>query len=649
MIDEAFGRGSDESTRYGLELFRRLNLQLLIVTPLQKISVIEPYVLSVGFVSNEDGPGIQIAQPHHRRVPEGKSPPGGAAFKMTPWTTSQQVKDKVRKDWEKGTLPAAYWSGQPEVLPYRIALKGPSSAEWSDRFDEARRWIAAWDGFPIEWREFVHPRLGRNRVPAAVVLPTWDPLLALIGKKTEAERYRRWADALVGPFPELRPWVTAQASAVLSHGDDWPRILAVLTWLRHHPRPGIYLRQLDLPGIHTKFLEGHRGLLSTLLDLILPPRLSTTTFPGRLALPNATVSWPNPGWSGFRHLDPGHPFPRDVTLADRGLGRDGIHLPQTVFVTENETNFLAFPDHSDSLVVFGSGYGFEAWGNDFVASEGRGLLLGETSTPTGSPFLDQLRSRLPKAQSLMMDEETLLTHQTLWGEESDPTNRTLTRLTGGEQEVYQGLVTHRWGERIRLEQERIGYHWVLKSLSQRRNPETLRRSLTGLLDDYSLQFLDEAEVVFRFREFLASGEPLQGKSNPRRHITASTWIVNTARSKALLTHHAKLNKWVQLGGHTDEGEDWTAAALREAREESGLTGLNLVQPGLFDLDIHEIPARPGHEAHDHYDLRFLVEADDAVPLTISDESHDLAWVLLSDLESFTQEESQLRMKRKTYL
>src|SRR5690606_7584552 len=55
VIDEAFGRGSDESTRYGLELFKRLNLQLLIVTPLQKIHVIEPYVASVGFVHNEDG------------------------------------------------------------------------------------------------------------------------------------------------------------------------------------------------------------------------------------------------------------------------------------------------------------------------------------------------------------------------------------------------------------------------------------------------------------------------------------------------------------------------------------------------------------------------------------------------------------------
>jgi 8-oxo-dGTP pyrophosphatase MutT (NUDIX family) len=175
----------------------------------------------------------------------------------------------------------------------------------------------------------------------------------------------------------------------------------------------------------------------------------------------------------------------------------------------------------------------------------------------------------------------------------------------------------------------------------------LRASLAALLRDYALRFPDEGEVHRQFSSFLASGETLQGKSNPRRHITASAWIVNPARTRVLLTHHAKLDKWVQLGGHTDEGEDWTAAALREAREESGLDNLRLVEPGLFDLDVHTIPARGEAPAHDHYDLRFLVEADDAVPLIVSEESRALAWVDLTELARYTGEESQHRMARKT--
>ena len=179
-----------------------------------------------------------------------------------------------------------------------------------------------------------------------------------------------------------------------------------------------------------------------------------------------------------------------------------------------------------------------------------------------------------------------------------------------------------------------------------RPPELLFSRLRGLLDDYGQRFPEETSTS-KFLEFLASGELLQGKANPRRHITASTWIVNPSRTRVLLTHHAKLDKWVQLGGHTDEGEDWTEAALREAREESGLDALRLVQPGLFDLDVHEIPARPGQTAHLHYDLRFLVEADDRVALVLSDESHDLKWVDLERLRDFTGEASQNRMALKT--
>lgn len=181
----------------------------------------------------------------------------------------------------------------------------------------------------------------------------------------------------------------------------------------------------------------------------------------------------------------------------------------------------------------------------------------------------------------------------------------------------------------------------------------MKDTLTTLLASYRLRHPEEGAVIDRFTEFLASGEVLQGKANPRRHITASTWVVNPGLTRVLLTHHAKLGIWVQLGGHTDEGEDWAAAALREAREESGLASVRLVSGELFDLDIHEIPARgvvgePGWApAHLHYDLRFLAEADDSAALIISDESHDLAWVALADLGRYTTEASQHRMAAKT--
>lgn len=131
------------------------------------------------------------------------------------------------------------------------------------------------------------------------------------------------------------------------------------------------------------------------------------------------------------------------------------------------------------------------------------------------------------------------------------------------------------------------------------------------------------------------------------HLTGSAWIVDAPRRRVLLTHHRKLDKWLQPGGHADGDPDLLAVALREAREETGLTRLKLVSSAVFDVDRHWIPPRGDTPGHWHHDLRFLIEADAAEPLVISDESHDLAWVELAQVATLNPEESMLRMVRKT--
>ena len=130
------------------------------------------------------------------------------------------------------------------------------------------------------------------------------------------------------------------------------------------------------------------------------------------------------------------------------------------------------------------------------------------------------------------------------------------------------------------------------------------------------------------------------------HVTGSAWIVCPQRQRVLLTHHRKLKKWLQLGGHSDGDANTLRVAQREAEEESGLT-VRPVNERVFDIDIHTIPARGDDPEHKHYDVRFLFEADDLRPLTMSVESNDLRWVSIGDLHSLTSEESVLRMARKT--
>ena len=133
------------------------------------------------------------------------------------------------------------------------------------------------------------------------------------------------------------------------------------------------------------------------------------------------------------------------------------------------------------------------------------------------------------------------------------------------------------------------------------------------------------------------------------HLTGSAWIVSPDRARTLLTHHRKLDKWLQLGGHADGDPDLSAVALREAREESGLARLRLLANELFDVDRHWIPARRTEPAHWHYDLRFMIEADPAERLVVSSESKDLAWVEVARVTGLNPEESMARMVRKTAL
>ncbi len=140
------------------------------------------------------------------------------------------------------------------------------------------------------------------------------------------------------------------------------------------------------------------------------------------------------------------------------------------------------------------------------------------------------------------------------------------------------------------------------------------------------------------------------RSNTEGHVTASTMVVNRDKKYTLLLHHAKLNRWLQPGGHLDTTDDSPAeGALREAREESGIATLSLVSEKLFDVDVHPIPARgsgaTAEAAHLHYDVRYLVIAD-SDDVTLSNESTGFEWRPLEGLIADDSDESISRMARK---
>lgn len=174
-----------------------------------------------------------------------------------------------------------------------------------------------------------------------------------------------------------------------------------------------------------------------------------------------------------------------------------------------------------------------------------------------------------------------------------------------------------------------------------------RVPLLNKLGDYHPHDHHERDMYEMLIRFVETESACFDRALPIGHVTGSAWIIDSTRTRTLLTHHFKLDRWLQLGGHADGDADILRVALREAREESGIEGVRPLSEAIFDVDVHPIPARGTEPRHLHYDVRFLLEADAAVPLVVSGESKALAWVALADITEYTTEQSIIRMVTKS--
>lgn len=389
------------------------------------------------------------------------------------WTTPRDLQAQVERHWNQGRLLAATLLTE-EPYPLQLSLKRPTTRELGSRFAEVRQWIRNLEhgsrevrgyGYDIGWTEINHRELGRNRVPRSAFVPTEEDALRLIGKTRDAQRFRVLCEQTLQEFPTLNDWLVRKPLILLTHADEWSRILSVLRWFRAHPRPRLYLRQVEIADVDTKFIERHRGLLSQLLDLVLPESELDVESTGTRGFERRYGLRSKPGTVRFRALDR-RLYVRgftDLTVPAREFAT--LQLPvKRVFVTENEINGLAFPDLPQSLVVFGLGYGLDVL---FEVSWLKGAPLhywGDIDTH-GFAMLNRLRTVFPQTRSLLMDRETLLSHQWLWVREHTPHRGALPHLTEDEQALYQDLQDDRLGTQVRLEQERVSYRRLKQALA----------------------------------------------------------------------------------------------------------------------------------------------------------------------------------------
>jgi len=176
-----------------------------------------------------------------------------------------------------------------------------------------------------------------------------------------------------------------------------------------------------------------------------------------------------------------------------------------------------------------------------------------------------------------------------------------------------------------------------------------REQILYLLKNYRGLLNTESGYVSKICRFVRQHENCFERNLWPGHITGSAWVVNPQRDKVLLLHHRKHDQWFQPGGHADGDADILRVALRETQEETGLPPdvINLVGESIFDVDIHTIPASERGPEHLHFDIRFLVEIDDRIPVPGNTESHEILWIPLEEVTKFNNNLSTCRMLEKS--
>lgn len=386
---------------------------------------------------------------------------------MRQWTTESDIKAFLAKKWNSGAILSAMVSGRA-LFPLSVPFHAPASSEMADNIASILKWaggLASFSkkergrGYTLCTKRVNHRVLGANDVPSGITIETIDDALFLIKKEKEAAAFKALAEKTEGAMPALLLFLWKHPFKVLEEGGCWGEILSVCGWMLAHPSRGVYLREIDLPGVHTKFIEHRRGLFTELFSMILPGngRIGNS-FEERFGFKT------QPAMVRFRFNNT-PPFPdviTDMALTSEEFAATPL-LCRNVIIIENKTTFLALPVPRDTIIIWGAGYGFEKLGEAAWMSEKRLFYWGDIDTH-GLAILSEFRTYFPDTQSFLMDEETLAANLSLCVTEPMPAAAMPEHLTDKEAALFTSLRGGKYGPSMRLEQERIGMGSVIKSL-----------------------------------------------------------------------------------------------------------------------------------------------------------------------------------------
>jgi hypothetical protein len=375
---------------------------------------------------------------------------------IDPEAVKQRLQQRYSANHRRWLEGAGSW-------PLSIPLGIPTEKQARDQLSAVKAWQACWHAWrgegEIVWVERRWPGLGTQRLPERVLLHDPKQVAIWLGG---AERWQRAIERhvlMTERWPLLAGTLSSYFNELADYSEeDFQRLFAMLKWLEAHPDSNLYIRQLPVVGVDTKWLLARKGLITGLLRAIRAEHSNSVGFYGLTGIRREPVLM------RLRLLD------ADMRRVAGGLGDitapvediARLHLPlRRIYIVENLQTGLAFGELSGAAVFMRLGYAVDLFGEISWLKRLPCYYWGDLDTH-GLAILNRLRHYLPHTKTLLMDEATLLAHQSLWGQENAPADSTeLPLLTKEEQRLYGDLCNNRWGARLRLEQERIpwAYAW----------------------------------------------------------------------------------------------------------------------------------------------------------------------------------------------
>ena len=389
--------------------------------------------------------------------------------------TPEIIRKKLLNHWTSHRFLKAEITGE-SFFPLTVPFRKPGGRELLENFEAVREWLSELKkgsrrergyGYDIEFTSVSHRRLGPQQLPQRIMVADRGNFLRLIDKEEDYRQFREDLKLVRREQPQLVAFFTAHSGKLLKYKGSWPQLLAVCAYFLRNPKPGRYLRELDIKGVDSKFLEQHRKITAEMLDQLLPAAeidqqvtgLAHHGFERRYGL-----KYDEP-LIRFRILDPALcPMPGmdDLSIPVSRFCRLRFRCKQ-VIITENKINGLTFPPCSSALVIFGLGYGIRQLAAATWLQDAAVWYWGDIDTH-GFSILAAVRKIFPDSRSFLMNSATLLRYKRLWGREEEK-QHCLDELSGLDQdelELYNNLRNNRYGRNIRLEQERISFRDVME-------------------------------------------------------------------------------------------------------------------------------------------------------------------------------------------